>query len=172
MFSYIDDQIWRILWKWSLRRHPKKGRTWVKRKYYRTIRGRKWTFSAEVKGRRGNKETIAIFKLMDIPIERHVKVKGTSSPDDPLLIKYWKDRQTTYGKTYWAKGSKYYKVAENQKWKCTVCGEHLFNGEELHTHHKIRVKDGGTDEITNLEHLHKTCHRQVHTGKRSERLEA
>jgi len=172
VFSYIDDQIWRILWKWSLRRHPKKGKTWVKRKYYRTLRGRKWTFSAEVKDRRGNKETIAIFKLMDIPIERHVKVKGTSSPDDPLLIKYWKDRQTTYGKTYWAKGSKYYKVAENQKWKCTVCGEHLFNGEELHTHHKIRVKDGGTDEVLNLEHLHKTCHKQVHTGKRSERLEA
>ena len=171
VFSYIDSQIWKILWKWSLSRHPEKGKKWVARKYYRTINRRKWQFSAEVTDRRGKKEAKAIFRLMDILIERHVKVKDTASPDNPLLTKYWKDRQTTYGKTYWEKGSKYYTVAENQEWKCTVCGEHLFNGEELHTHHKVRVKDGGTDEAENLVHLHKACHKQVHS-KCSEKLEA
>lgn len=172
VFSYIDNQIWIILWKWCLRRHPNKGKKWIARKYYRTIDRRKWKFSAEVRDRRGKRDIISIFKLKDIPIERHVKVKDTASPDNPSLAKYWNDRQTTYGKTYWDKGSKYYKVAENQQWKCTVCGEHLFNGEELHTHHKVRVKDGGTDELENLAHLHKSCHRQAHTGKRSGKLEA
>jgi len=171
VFSYIDDKIWRALWRWCKSRHPGKGKRWIAIKYYRTIHGRKWTFSAKAQDRRGNKETLAIFRLSSIPIERHVKVKGTASPDDPLLTKYWKDRQTTYGKTYWAKGSKYYQVAEKQKWKCTVCGEHLFNGEELHTHHIIRVKDGGTDKTDNLVHLHKNCHRQVHTGKSSDKQE-
>lgn len=169
VFGYIDNQIWKILWKWSLSRHLEKGKKWVARKYYRTIDRRKWQFSVEVRDRRGKKKPITIVKLKDIPIERHVKVKDTASPDNPLLTKYWKDRQTTYGKTYWASGSKYYKVAENQKWKCTVCGEHLFNEEELHTHHIIRVRDGGIDEAENLVHLHKTCHKQVHTGKRSEK---
>ncbi len=49
-------------------------------------------------------------------------------------------------------------------------GEHLFNGtdgerEELHTHHKVQVKDGGMENIENLVHLHKTCHQQLHNKK-------
>ena len=141
------------------------------KKYFRTHHGRKWTFAVDVTDRRGKKNVLCLYKVKDIPIQRHVKVKGTASPDDPTLTKYWKDRLTTYGKTYWTKGSKYYEVAENQYWKCTVCNEHLFNGEELQTHHKNKVRNGGTDEVDNLVHLHKTCHKQVHS-KRVEKQEA
>jgi hypothetical protein len=95
-----------------------------------------------------------------------VKVKDTASPDDPTLHKYWLDRKTKYGKSYWTDG-KLRKVAEQQRWKCPVCGEHLFNGEELETHHMVRVKDDGTDDMDNHYHLHKTCHRHSHSGKRS-----
>ncbi|KMW70399.1 HNH endonuclease, partial [Limnoraphis robusta] len=98
--------------------------------------------------------------------------KGTASPDDPKLTEYWEKRRTNYGKTYFARGSKLFKVAQNQSWKCPICGEHLFNGEKLHTHHKVQVKDGGTNREDNLVHLHLTCHKHVHTGKCSETLEA
>jgi RNA-directed DNA polymerase len=171
VFGYIDHKIWRMLWKWSLRRHPNKGKRWVMRKYFRTHYGRRWTFAVDITDRRGKNNTLCLIQVKGIPIERHVKIKGTSSPDDSTLSKYWKDRQTAYGKTYWTKGSKYYEVAENQQWICPVCGEHLFNGEELQTHHKIKVNDGGTDKVDNLVHLHKTCHKQVH-GKRTEKQEA
>ena len=161
-----------MLWKWSLRRHPKKGKGWVAQKYFRTIKETKWNFAQPFKNRNGRETLITLPKLSYIPIVRHVKVKDTASPDDPALTKYWQDRQSKYGKSYWAKGSKLYNVAVNQDWKCPICGEHLFNGEELHTHHKIRVKDGGTDKAQNLVHLHKACHRHEHTSKRSEVLEA
>jgi RNA-directed DNA polymerase len=90
-----------------------------------------------------------------------------ASPDDPSLTAYWEKRQTTYGKTYFAKGSKLFNVAERQGWKCPTCGEHLFNGEELETHHVLPVKDGGRDTEENLIHLHKACHHKIHgkTGK-------
>lgn len=172
VFSFIDYKIWKMLWKWSLRRHPNKGKRWVANNYFKTINGGKWNFAQSVKNRHGKNEIIAVTKLSDIPIERHVKVKGMASPDDPSLTKYWQSRQSKYGKLYWAKGSKLYNVAVNQNWKCPVCGEHLFNGEELHTHHKIRVKDGGTDKAENLVHLHKACHKHEHTGKRSAVWEA
>ena len=42
-------------------------------------------------------------EVMDIPIERHIKVEGKASPDDPALNGYWAKRQTRYGKTYWGK---------------------------------------------------------------------
>lgn len=172
VLSYFDHKIWQALWRWAKNRHRsqdnKRGAGYVKKKYFRTYMGQKWTFFAKTSDRRGNPRYVHICRASAIPIERHVKVKETASPDDPSLTKYWKDRQTKYGKTYWAKGSKLYKVAENQEWKCPVCGEHLFNGEELHTHHKVRIKDGGTDETENLIHMHKTCHHHQHSGKRSE----
>jgi RNA-directed DNA polymerase len=99
---------------------------------------------------------------MSIPIERHIKIKGTASPDDPQLQTYWTKRQTRYGKTYWVQSSKLRYVAQNQDWRCPVCGEHLFNGEKLHTHHKVPAKEGGSDKSENLIHLHKVCHQHLH----------
>ena len=56
--------------------------------------GRRWTFNTTVEDRHGQKKTITLMWLADIPIERHIKVKGTASPDDPHLHTYWADRQT------------------------------------------------------------------------------
>ena len=102
-------------------------------------------------------------------IVRHVKVKGNASPDDPSLKEYWTSRAKKHGKLLWEKNSRNYRIAVNQSWKCPVCGEPLFNGEAIETHHIVSVKDGGTDEVCNLKHLHKSCHQQVH-GHKSFRL--
>ena len=32
-------------------------------------------------------------RLACIPIERHVKVRGAASPDDPALNEYWEQRR-------------------------------------------------------------------------------
>jgi len=122
----------------------------------------RWTFHATVETRQGRQKPITLVRLMDIPIERHIKVEGTASPDDPALDTYWAKRQTQYGHTYWGKDSKLRAVAANQHWRCPVCGTHLFNGEELHTHHTHPVAKGGTDRVENLVHLHKGCHQQLH----------
>ena len=55
--------------------------------------GRQWTFNATVSTRDGSKKTVTLVQLMDIPIERHVKVRGTASCDDPKLKEYWTKRQ-------------------------------------------------------------------------------
>jgi RNA-directed DNA polymerase len=172
VFSYVDHMVHKMLWSWAIRRHPTKGKQWVKNKYFRTLARRQWIFAVEVKDRRGKPKIESVIKIAQIPITRHVKVKDTSSPDDPTLAEYWEKRQTSMGKTRWEKNSKYYKVAENQKWKCPVCGENLFNGEELNTHHIKKVKDGGTDEESNLVHVHKACHIHIHTGKQSGKSKA
>jgi RNA-directed DNA polymerase len=172
VFSYVDSQIWKAIWRWCKRRHPNKGSKWIARKYFSTFKGRAWTFSAQIYDRTGTRKTLALIRLADIPIERHIKVKGTASPDDSQLASYWKKRQTRYGKTYWEKGSKLYQVAASQNWQCPVCGEPLFNGEQLHTHHLVRVAEGGTNFEENLTHLHKACHQHLHSGRGSELQEA
>ena len=34
MFCYIDHQIWLKVWQWCVRRHPKKGKRWIRNKYF------------------------------------------------------------------------------------------------------------------------------------------
>ncbi len=173
VFSYVDSQIWKALWKWCCKRHSNKASKWIAKKYFSSFKGREWTFVTTTPDRAGKRKTLALIRLVDIPIQRHVKVKGTASPDDPSLKDYWKHRQTQYGKSYWEKGSKFYKVACNQNWQCPVCREPLFNGEPLHTHHVIQVKNGGNDNEENLVHLHQACHQQLHYGgNRSKLLKA
>jgi RNA-directed DNA polymerase len=165
VFSYVDSQIWKALWRWCRRRHPNKGSRWIARKYYRTLKGRNWTFVAPTLDRAGNQTLLTITRLAEIPIQRHVKVKGTASPDDPSLRDYWYHRHAQLGKTYWEKGSKYYRVAQSQQWQCPICNAPLFNGEPLHTHHRTPFKQGGTNLEENLIHLHKACHQQVHSRR-------
>ena len=150
-FSYIDHHVWKALWQWARKRHPKKGEKWIAEKYFMPPRGRRWTFFTTVENRKSRKSLLRLVQLSDIPIERHIKVRGTASPDDPELDDYWHKRQTRYGKSYWSKGTKLHQVAENQNWHCPVCGEHLFNGEELQTHHNIPINGGWLTSSRELE---------------------
>lgn len=125
-----------------------------------------WKFKAETKNRREEKQTITISRLMEIPIARHVKVKGTASPDDPSLTQYWEDRWKKIGKNFYPKGSRKYNIANQQNWKCQKCGESLFNGEPIEMHHITPVKDSGYEFEDNLEFIHKNCHKDSH-GRRA-----
>ncbi len=84
-----------------------------------------------------------LYQIGRTPITRHIKVKGAASPDDPTLAEYWTARQTKYGKNYFAVGSKLYRVAARQRWRCPQCRMHLFNEERIHIHHEQPVADGG-----------------------------
>jgi RNA-directed DNA polymerase len=44
-FNRVDHEIWRALWQWARRRHPKKSRDWVKKHCFPTLRNRAWICS-------------------------------------------------------------------------------------------------------------------------------
>ena len=162
IFSYISYRVWQYLWKWGKRRHPQKNKKWVKDRYFQTIKGNKWMFVCKSERRR-KRTMLTLYPIAKTPIERHIKVKGNASPDDPSLKEYWEKRHQKNGKSYWEKGTKYYEVAKIQNWKCPICGEPLLNGEKIETHHILPVAKGGLDDVDNLQHLHSSCHKQVHS---------
>jgi RNA-directed DNA polymerase len=164
-FSYISYRIWQYLWRWAKRRHPNKKARWIYKRYFKTIKGNQWTIACSTSDRRGKNKELVLYKIASTPIERHIKVKGNASPDDPSLKEYWDKRHQKLGKTRFDKGTKLYTIAENQEWKCPECGEPLFNGEGIETHHIVPVAEGGTDDTENLQHLHGACHRQIHKTK-------
>ncbi len=157
IFQMFDNRLWEMLWRWAKRRHPNRGKRWIFKKYFEEGRYGA-TLYAEVRDNGGKKSRIYLYKMPKTPITRHIKVKGKTSPDDPTLTKYWEERQMRRGKTYLAKGSKLYRIAESQDWKCVVCGNHLFNEEPVDLHHITSRRKGGSDDSENLAWLHEACH--------------
>lgn len=38
-FTWLDHQVWKLLWQWASRRHPMKSASWVQNKYCKIIWG-------------------------------------------------------------------------------------------------------------------------------------
>ncbi|MDD5434956.1 MAG: group II intron maturase-specific domain-containing protein [Nitrospira sp.] len=91
-FSYVSHRLWQMLWRWSLRRHPNKGKHWVYRKYFQAESNRHWHFHGDCSNPNGKRSRVFLFDINSVAIQRHVKVRGAASPDDPLLFDYWRER--------------------------------------------------------------------------------
>lgn len=103
-FCYVAHEVWKALWKWCLRRHPRKGKDWVKRKYFGNSHGRAWVFHATASGFTAA-ERMQLVNINRIAIERHTKVRGQASPDNPDLKEYWQKRNTNKRRLAQAPGS-------------------------------------------------------------------
>ena len=53
-FVHVDTAIFKALWRWARRRHPKKGKRWVADRYFGRSGQRNWHFFGTAKDRDGN----------------------------------------------------------------------------------------------------------------------
>jgi len=58
----VDDAIFRALWQWARRRHPKKPGRWVKEKYFHAIGHRNWVFCGEVEEQDGTTRKVPLLR--------------------------------------------------------------------------------------------------------------
>ncbi|MHA1522663.1 MAG: group II intron reverse transcriptase/maturase [Promethearchaeota archaeon] len=82
-FDHLDNTIFRWIWKWCVRRHPKKGKRWIMKNYFSLQKGNKWRLSGEYWE-----------KLYFSDIKRktyHWKV-GNRSPMNPKYRKTWESK--------------------------------------------------------------------------------
>jgi len=158
VFAKIDYQIWRALKQWARRRHKNKPKRWILKKYFIRCGNDRYRFFAEFISRRGKKVKIMLVKVVKTPIIRHVKVRGTASPFDPTLTSYWQEREQRTAQRRCIRQKVEREIAESQNWRCVYCKEPLGNGQMLELHHRVPVKDGGTDDPSNLVWLHQACH--------------
>lgn len=159
IFSYVDHQIWTKTWQWAVRRHPNKGKRWIKDKYFKTVGNRNWVFSGENKG----EHSIRLASMSAVPIERHIKIQADSNPYDPRYEQYFEKRlhvkmtKGQVGKTKLAK------LWVQQKGICPVCKMRIDDVENINIHHILEKAKGGKDMNSNLVILHPNCHRKVHS---------
>lgn len=162
-FNYVDHRIFRMLWRWCRRRHPKKGRKWIKRTYFPATGRRHWVFTGMLWNQKGQGRPIQLMAAAKVKIIRYVKIRSAVNPYDPQWELYlearlgWQLAQTRTGH------SRIEWLWKRQEGRCLVCGQPMRLAEEDHQiHHRMWRSRGGPDTADNTELLHANCHRQIH----------
>jgi len=91
-FSRVDNAVRQYLFWWMRRRHPNKTIDWLRKRYFQRD-GTRWTFCAPYITKTGEKRWQRLFKVSDLPIRRHVKIKGEANPYDRAWANYFDDRR-------------------------------------------------------------------------------
>ena len=155
-FLHLDHFNYAQLKKWCKRTHPNKPFKWILQRYF---------FRGGPEGKGGlvfgdNKTGFHLTQLQNLTIQRHVLIQHGASPDNPDQREYWKKRDKL--KVEALPTNRHKRLAHRQGRVCTECQDTLFNGEQLHVHHRIPKSEGGSDALSNLALIHTTCHQQIH----------
>ena len=92
VFRYVDKRIFETLWQWARRRHPQKGRNWVRQKYFRIDPPKAWAFTAPKRNRDGTWGSLDLFRASSVSIRRHVKIRAEATEFDPAYEEYFYQR--------------------------------------------------------------------------------
>lgn len=168
VFHDLDGYIFNLCWRWMHRTHPQKNNQWLKETYFKHKvdhgYNNKWVFSTTTVGRKDVSIKLEMSQLKWFKPEQHIMIRNNACPDDPSQTQYFKELEIKrrLSKRFTFIGLMELSIAQAQNQICPVCGDSLFNGEELHKHHIISVKKGGKNTANNLIALHKDCHRAIH----------
>jgi RNA-directed DNA polymerase len=142
-FSKMGWEMGGRLIQWARWRHPEKSAAWRHQRYWRRVDTHD---EFRTDGAR-------LYTHTRTKIRRHVKVEGRASPYDGNLV-YWAKRNYDNPLTKVRLG----RLLKQQKGRCASCGLYLKDGDLMETDHFIPKRLGGTDELRNLQVLHRHCH--------------
>jgi len=155
VFSTVDYEIYKCLWQWAKRRHKKKSRKWIARKYWHDIDSRQWTFSVpyENQGTEGKPLYCKLEYATDTKIIRFKKIVAEANPFDEYWTDYFEEREgekllnSTKGR------EKLLTIWRRQGRRCPVCGD-LITSE---TGFKVHTPAGKNSRKIMV---HKECHEE------------
>jgi RNA-directed DNA polymerase len=165
IFSKVDHAIFEMLWRWTKRRHPNKGRHWVKRRYFHEVGSRNWVFSGEIEGRKGEMLTIRLMEARKVSIRRHRLIKAEANPYDPDWEAYFDQRIGAKWQEHWLKRRKLIARWREQDGICPICHQKITKDSGWSLSHILPRVYGGTDSMSNLLILHPYCRERVRYQK-------
>ena len=144
-FSKLDEMLWRKMFGWARRKHPKKSAKWVHNTYHTRIG----------KALRITGETRVLRKHSATHIARHTQLKRDASPYDGQWS-YWGTRRGKYIGLETTRG----KLLKHQDGRCTHCRLFFTVDGKIEVHHA----DGNRKNHTfgNLRLMHLVCHDLAH----------
>jgi len=161
-FAHVDTAIFKTLWRWARRRHPTKGKQWVKDQYFGRSGNRNWRFFGTAKDKDGKTIRNLLSLAAATPVTRYIKIKGECNPYDPVWELYLETRLgVKMEKTLQGKRRLMY-LWKEQGGICPICNQPITHVTGWHNHHIVYKTHGGADSAENRVLIHPNCHRQVH----------
>lgn len=152
-FQRVDDQIFRKLWQWAKRRHPKKGKPWILKKYFHHYKNRNWRFLV-VLNKNGKEDIFPLKLAFETKLMRHKKIVSEANPFDREWKEYFEERMT-YKMLISLKGRKSLLYMWNkQDRKCPLCGQPI----TAETQWNVREKKVSGQIVRYL--VHDKCYKQ------------
>ena len=93
VFTYVDHQIFKAIWRWMKRRHPHQNKVWIIKKYFKRYRLSNNRFCAIVKDKDGKNMPLYLRIAKDTAIRRHIKIRGLAHPYNPQFKDYFEERK-------------------------------------------------------------------------------
>jgi len=162
-FSRVDMEIWKVLWRWSCRRHPNKSKSWIRNRYFLKENGRNWLFGCSVKNGNGAETVVKLLYASDTPIRQplHIKIKGEANPFDPKWETYFVKRVGSNMKNRLKDKRVLLNLWLSQKGRCPICQELIGNDSPWVVHRFTPGVMEGKDNQSKLVMLHRNCLRLV-----------
>ncbi len=77
----------------GLKRHSRKGKTWIIGRYFTTVGLDQWRFYCTTIDKAGNKKKLYLKNAAETRIRRHKKILATANPFDPQFKEYFQKRE-------------------------------------------------------------------------------
>lgn len=161
-FHQLTDTIFRMLRAWVFRERNRQGRKAIKEKYFPSGRTYKfdgvshkdnWILVGRKKGNKGKILYNFLPHIVWVKSVKHVKVLKDYSPYNGEHV-YWMKRMSRYNNL----PVRLKMLLNKQHYKCSICKSPLTVMENLEVDHIIPKSLGGSDDYSNLQLIHKTCH--------------
>ena len=92
IMSSLDNDIFKLVCKWLRKAHRNKTWSWISKRNRKRYRGR-WQFMQVYPTAKGTVKTVCLFRLSDLPIRYHNKIRSEATPYDPEYWDYFKRRK-------------------------------------------------------------------------------
>ncbi len=143
-FERMANLTFHKLWSWAKRRHSKKSRHWIARKYWHPERGT-WEFATS--------DGLRLYRHNRKHILPHAKVQGRRSVYDGDWA-YWATRLGRHP----ALPTSVAILLKKQRGKCPWCGLYIRTEDVRENDHILPRIAGGEDDVLNRQLLHGHCH--------------
>jgi RNA-directed DNA polymerase len=166
-FNKVDDALFKALWRWARRRHRNKSNKWIMQKYFRPTPEHQWRFYGSGSDKNGKPTMIYLALAMNVPIQRHIKVKSEANPHDPQWEQYFEKRLDRHmlDKLWGRQHLRSLWLA--QEGVCPICQQKITDVTGWARHHLVWRSHGGDNTLANLILVHPTCHTQIHSRRLS-----
>lgn len=163
-FNTISYEVWKSLWRKLVKRHRRRSKGWIYRKYFRRKKGNKWIFVAG----KGSERELALFQISYVSIKRHSLVSNVNAYDVKVNECFAK-ANVAHSKTKLLHSNQADYLLKIQKGVCPVCEQSLLDEESVVYSQSSTRKRGKPRKYDGIL-VHRVCGNQLKATQRAKPL--